>query len=95
MAARIARGSDPREQRRAMSIKALMSAAHAAGYAMAAEDVAECRAECRPAPAPQEQKSTALAVRNESRLWSEVNAFLRFDWLRGWFLAHWHGGAAA
>jgi len=74
-----------------MSMKALMSAAHAAGYAMAAEDLADCR----PAPVPQEQRSTALVVRNPSSLWSEVNAFLRVDWLRGWFVGHWHGGAAA
>jgi hypothetical protein len=74
-----------------MSMKALMSAAHAAGYAMAAEDLAECRA----ASVSPEPKGTALMVRNESTLWSEVNAFLRFDWLRGWFVAHWHGGAAA
>ncbi len=77
-----------------MSMKALMSAAQAAGYAMAAEEVAECR----PAPVPEvpeERKSTALVVRNESSLWSEVNAFLRFDWLRGWVVGHWHGRAAA
>jgi hypothetical protein len=74
-----------------MSMKALMSAAHAAGYAMAAEDLADCR----PAPVPQEQRSTALVVRNPSSLRSEVNAFLRVDWLRGWFVGHWHGGAAA
>ena len=74
-----------------MSMQALMSAAHAAGYAMAAEDLAECR----PAPVSQEQKSTALVVRNPSTLWSEVNAFLHLDGLRGWFVGHWHGGAAA
>lgn len=74
-----------------MSMKALMSAAHAAGYAMAAEELAECR----PAPLSQEPKSTALAVRNSSSLWSEVNAFLRFDWLRGRVAGYWHGGAAA
>lgn len=74
-----------------MSMKALMSAAHAAGYAMAAEEVAECR----PAPVPQERKSTALVVRDQGSLWSEVNAFLRFDWLRGWVVGHWHGRAAA
>ena len=56
---------------------------------MAAEDVAECR----PAPVPQEQKSTALTVRNSNSLWSEVKDFLHFDWLRGRFT--WHGGAAA
>ncbi len=74
-----------------MSMKALMSAAHAAGYAMAAEDLAECR----PTPVSPERKGTALVVRNENSLWSEVNSFLRFDWLRGWFVTHWHGGAAA
>jgi len=74
-----------------MSMKALISAAHAAGYAMAAEDLAEYR----PAPVSPEKKSTALVVRNEPSLWSEVNAFFRFDWLRGWFVAHWHRGAAA
>jgi hypothetical protein len=68
-----------------MSMQALMSAAHAAGYAMAAEDLAECR--------PQEQKSTALTVRTSNSLWSEVKDFLHFDWLRGRFT--WHGGAAA
>jgi hypothetical protein len=72
-----------------MSMKALMSAAHAAGYAMAAEDLPDCR----PAPVPQEQKSTALTVRNSNSLWSEVKDFLHFDWLRGRFT--WHGGAAA
>ena len=75
-----------------MSMKALISAAHAAGYAMAAEDLAEYR----PAPvSPEKRKSTALVVRAEPSLWLEVNAFLRFDWLRGWFVAHWHRGAAA
>ena len=73
-----------------MSMKALVSAAHAAGYAMAAEDVAECR----PVTVLQEPKSTALVVRAPS-LWSEINAFLHFDWLRGRFAGHWHGGAAA
>jgi hypothetical protein len=87
VAARIARGSDPREQRRAMSMKALISAAHAAGYAMAAEDVAECR------PVPVETRpSTALVVRDEPTLWSEIVAFFHFDWLRSRL---WHGGAAA
>jgi hypothetical protein len=74
-----------------MSMKALMSAAHAAGYAMAPEDLADCRL----APLPEEQTSTALVARSPSSLWSEVNAFLRFDGLRGWFVGHWHGGAAA
>jgi hypothetical protein len=74
-----------------MSMQALMSAAHAAGYAMAAEDVAECR----PVLVSQESKSTALVVRNHSSLWSEAHAFLRVDWLRGWFTGYWHGGAAA
>jgi hypothetical protein len=74
-----------------MSMQALMSAAHAAGYAMAAEDVAECR----PVPVSQEPKSTALVVRSPGSLWSEANAFLRLDWLRGWVTDYWHGGAAA
>ncbi len=70
-----------------MSMKALMSAAHAAGYAMAAEDVAECR------PVPVEtRQSTALVVRHEPTLWSEIVAFLHFDWMRSRL---WHGGAAA
>jgi hypothetical protein len=74
-----------------MSMKTLMSAAHAAGYAMAAEDVAECR----PILVSQESKSTTLVVRNHSSLWLEAHAFLRVDWLRGWFTGYWHGGAAA
>ena len=74
-----------------MSMKALMSAAHAAGYAMAAEDLAECR----PAPVASAQKSTALVVRKPDTLWSEIKDFLRFDWLRGRVSGYWHGGAAA
>jgi len=73
-------------------MKTLMSAAHAAGYAMATEDVVECR----PVPvAVEPAKGTALVVHEPSHLWSEIHAFLRFDWLRGRFAAHWHGGAAA
>ncbi|MES1179657.1 MAG: hypothetical protein ABUL43_00515 [Hyphomicrobium sp.] len=68
-----------------------MSAAHAAGYAMAAEDVAECR----PVAVAPERKSTALVVRKPDTMWSEVRDFLRFDWLRGRVTGYWHGGAAA
>jgi len=74
-----------------MGMKALMSAAHAAGYAMAAEDLAECRT----FPASQEVKGTALVVHTPHPLWSEAQAFLRRLWLRDWFAGHWHRGAAA
>jgi hypothetical protein len=77
-----------------MSIKTLMSAAHAAGYAMAAEDVAECR----PVLVKPEVKGTALALRPRQHRWIEAarNVHLpRLLWLREWFAGYWQGRAAA
>ncbi len=73
-----------------MSMKSLMSAAHAAGYAMAAEDVAENRVE----GAVRVRQSTAIAVRVE-RAPVQLSAYLRRFWHRGWFADHWPGRATA
>jgi hypothetical protein len=76
-----------------MSMKALMSAAHAAGYAMAAEELAEPRPEfVRP-----QRESTALVVRSPQQAPPEMMAmrrFMRRFWLRLWIAAdHWPGRA--
>lgn len=64
-----------------MSIKTLMSAAHAAGYAMAADDVSETRAELVRVP-----HSTAVVVHRAAHRGPIANAqrSLRRMWLRAW-----------
>jgi hypothetical protein len=88
-AARVERDTDPRGLRRAMSMQALMSAAHAAGYAMAAEDLAEAR------PEPVKREGTALTVRPALSELLPAQRFLRWLWLRDWFADHWPGRATA
>lgn len=76
-----------------MSIKSLMSAAHAAGYAMAADDMGEPTAPIEP-----ERQGTALAVRPAPRPTSHAwmtPKVLRRLWLVDWFAGHWPGRAAA
>jgi len=72
-----------------MSMKTLMSAAHAAGYAMAAEDLAESRAES----GVREQQGAVVAVR--ARTQEPAHKYLRRLWLRAWFADHWPGRATA
>lgn len=64
-----------------MSMKTLMSAAHAAGYAMAADDFSEPRPELVRAP-----RSTAVVVHRASHRGPIANAqrSLRRMWLRAW-----------
>lgn len=76
-----------------MSMKSLMSAAHAAGYAMAAEEFSEPRTELVRAP-----HSTAVAVRHASHrgMIATAQRSMRRMWLRAWFADHWgHHRAAA
>jgi hypothetical protein len=75
-----------------MSMNRLMSAAYAAGYAMAAEDTADTRAELARAP------SNAIIVRPTAHRGVIANAqrSLRRLWLRAWSADHWgHHRAAA
>ena len=76
-----------------MSMKTLMSAAHAAGYAMAAEDVSDPRTELvRASP------STAVVVRHAPHrgVIASAQRSLRRMWLRAWSADHWgHHRAAA
>lgn len=75
--------------RRSMSMKTLMSAAHAAGYAMAAEEVAEPRAGMARVP------STAIVVRPVQRgVVASAHRSMRRMWLH-WFAEHWAHRAAA
>lgn len=77
-----------------MSMKALRSAAHAAGYAMAAEELPEPQAVTLPVA----RKSTALALRTQRCVSLELlraQRRLRRLWLRDWFAGHWPGRAAA
>lgn len=64
-----------------MSMKRLMSAAHAAGYAMAADDVSEPRSELVRVP-----QSTAVVVHRAYHRGPIANAqrSLRRMWLRAW-----------
>ena len=64
-----------------MSMKTLMSAAHAAGYAMAADDISEPRAELVRMP-----QSTAVVVHRAAHRGPIANAqrSLRRIWLRVW-----------
>ena len=81
-----------------MSMQRLMSAAHAAGYAMAAEDFdPEPRAEAvKPARA-----SRAVALRTPTPIMIEMLRLrrtlrsLRRVWLSDWVAAHWTGRATA
>jgi hypothetical protein len=66
-----------------------MSAAQAAGYAMAAEDQMENRVQIVRA-----RPSTAIAVRVE-RAPIQLSAFFHRMWHRGWFADHWPGRATA
>jgi hypothetical protein len=70
-------------------MKTLMSAAHAAGYAMAAEDVAEPRSDVRIS------QSTALVLRPAHRgVIANAQRSMRRMWLQ-WFSDHWGHRAAA
>lgn len=73
-----------------MGMKTLISAAHAAGYAMAAEDIAEARPEVVRAP------STALVIRRpvQRGLIATAHRSARRMWLQ-WFADHWDHRAAA
>jgi hypothetical protein len=75
-----------------MSMQALRSAAHAAGYAMAPEDLAE------PRPHAVRRTGTALTVRASrpaSLRLLRAQRYLRRLWLREWVAGHWSGRAAA
>jgi hypothetical protein len=75
-----------------MSMKTLMSAAHAAGYAMAAEDVSDPRPELvRASP------STAVVLRHAPQrgVIASAQRSLRRMWLRAWSSDHWGHRAAA
>jgi len=76
-------------------MKSLMSAAHAAGYAMAAEELAsEDFVERRTARVP----STALVVHRpvQRSLLAGAQRSLRRMWVRAWLADPWpHRGAAA
>jgi hypothetical protein len=77
-----------------MTMKRLMSAAHAAGYAMAGEDLAEPPVET----VALVRSSTALVVRmprSASSNLLKAHRFLRRLWLRDWVAGYWHGRAAA
>lgn len=75
-----------------MSMKTLISAAHAAGYAMAAEDICEPRTEVVRIP-----QSTALVVRRvpQRSMLATAQRSLRRLWLRAWLADHWGHRAAA
>ncbi len=77
-----------------MSLQTLKSAAHAAGYAMAAEDLPEPRPEpLRPVP-----RSHALVVRTRRPVSLRVlkaTRYLRRLWQRDWLGAAWTGRAPA
>ena len=75
-----------------MSMKSLMSAAYAAGYAMAAEELSEPPAQAvigeRQLAAPAGQPSPTSDILSAQRL-------LRRHLLREWFAEHWPGRATA
>jgi len=81
-----------------MSVKTLMSAAHAAGFAMAAEDLAE------PSPPVMQAKPVrhALPARIPQTLPAPIppdvirmQRALRRFWVRLWLAGAWSGRAAA
>lgn len=76
-----------------MSMKTLMSAAHAAGYAMAAEEVCEPRPEFV-VRAPQ---STAVVIHRPHHrgVIATAHRSLRRMWIRAWASDHWGHRAAA
>ena len=73
-----------------MSMKTLISAAHAAGYAMAAEDIAETR------PVPVRAPSTAVVIHRPVQRGKIASAHrsMRRMWLQ-WFAGHVAHRAAA
>jgi len=73
-----------------MGMKRLISAAHAAGYAMAAEDIAEARPQMVRAP------STALVVHRpvQRGVIASTQRSMRRMWLQ-WVSEHWDHRAAA
>jgi hypothetical protein len=74
-----------------MAMKSLMSAAHAAGYAMAAEDLTETAV-------PVMQARTAVAVRPSRPAIADAlsaHGLVRSVWLREWLAGHWPGRAHA
>ena len=86
----VAKGERPRKMRRHMGMKRLISAAHAAGYAMAPEEIAEAR------PLPLRAQSTALVVHNPVQRGVVANAqrSMRRMWLQ-WFATHGYNHRAA
>ena len=80
-----------------MSIKALMSAAHAAGFAMAAEEVAESppAIEAKPVrPAVPARIPRSLPAPIPLEVLKAQRTLRRF-WLRLWLAGVWGGRAAA
>lgn len=75
-----------------MSMKTLMSAAHAAGYAMAAEDFSEPRVEL-----VRVSRANAIVVHQASHRGLIANAqrTVRRMWLRAWSADHWGPRATA
>ena len=74
-----------------MSMQALRSAAHAAGYAMAPEDMPE------PRPLAVRRTGTALTVRSRPASLRLLRAqrYLRRLWVSEWVAGHWPGRATA
>ena len=81
-----------------MSMQRLMSAAHAAGYAMAAEDF---EPEPRPEAVKPAREARAVALRTPTPIMIEMLRLrrtlrsLRRVWLSDWVAAHWTGRATA
>jgi hypothetical protein len=74
-----------------MGMKSLMSAAHAAGYAMAAEDLTET------AVPVMQARSVVVVHPSRPAITDALNAqgVLRSVWLREWLAGHWPGRAHA
>jgi hypothetical protein len=78
-------------QRQTMGMKSLMSAAHAAGYAMAAEDLTETAV-------PVMQARPVVVVHPSRPAIADAlsaQGHLRSVWLREWLAGHWPGRAHA
>ena len=76
-----------------MSMKTLMSAAHAAGYAMAAEDCSETRVQVARMPP---QSNAVVVYRAPHRgIIASAQRSIRRMWLKAWFADHWGHRAAA
>jgi hypothetical protein len=80
-----------------MRMQALRSAAHAAGYAMATEEATEETAEA-PVVSVCKEPSRALTLHKPRRARSRIllaQIYVRRLTMRGWYVPHWSGRAAA